>query len=82
MPSKPKVKLKLYKVPFLPGNGTEVMLEVKYIAQFPKDKDSQCAYCHGDPLAEMEIPASKNIQDFKASLTYFEACPCCHGAAS
>lgn len=49
-----------YLVPFLAGDGTgEIMLTVTYIAGgFARDVNGECAFCHGDPLAETSPPES------------------------
>jgi len=82
----------VYQVPFIPGNGTEVfpngevMLEVTYIAEFPRDTAGWCAFCHGDSCAETSRPDS-NIWRYMNTPMYPgaplpETCPCCNGRPS
>lgn len=81
---------KLYDVPFLIGDGTgEIMLKVKYIADFPRDADTQCAFCHGDPCAEHSGPGSLIAMYFgrheEDRLRYpgcYDTCPLCSGKPS
>lgn len=84
----------LFPVPFLCGDGFgEIMLDVVYIADFPRGYDSTCAFCHGDPYNEGE--QSTETREFKTRpgeppethiAAYFkrnptaETCPCCKGA--
>jgi len=73
----------MYKVPFYPGDGETIMLEVAYIAEFPCDERGLCAFCHGDACDEEEKEGSL-IHDFYVRHmeqwgTYAEHCPCCEG---
>lgn len=75
--------MKLYNVPFLPGDDSdEILLKVLYIAGgFPRDEDSRCAFCHGDPCAETSKKSSQIAKYFKRNKDA-ETCPCCEGRAS
>jgi hypothetical protein len=69
------------KVRFLPGNGTEVFVDVKYIAQFPRGADGTCAFCHGDPCNE-ESDSDSEIAKYFAETKNAETCPMCEGRAT
>lgn len=70
-----------------------VKIPVAYIAQFPRDRDGTCAFCHGDPCAEFSPPDSQIAQYFargRARAAQYEnpllrqgampqTCPCCDG---
>lgn len=83
-----------YLVPFLPGNGTEVMLTVTYISEFPRDVRGLCAFCHGDPCAETSPPEShiaRYMAEREATFTSYDwgpdswpplTCPLCEGRPS
>ena len=44
------------KVRYLPGNGSEYLIDVNYISyDFARDADSKCAFCHGDPCPNMMV---------------------------
>ena len=67
---------------FLPGDGTRVIVEVKYIADgFARDADSLCAFCHGDPCAEDADPQSEIVKYF-ARNKRAQTCPMCGGRPS
>ena len=72
---------KTYEVPYYPGNGTEVMLQVSYIADFPVGADGTCAFCHGDPSAVTSSPDSW-IGTYMSNHPFAQACPCCEGRPS
>lgn len=69
-------------VDFLPGDGHQYQVDVKYIAyDFAKGQDGTCAFCHGDPLNEDGTP------DTQIALYYernprAETCPMCLGRPS
>lgn len=74
--------MKTYLVPFLTGDGTgETMLTVTYIAEFPRDTNGLCAFCHGDPCAE-ESSAVSLISKYFARNKHAATCPCCDGRPS
>jgi len=76
-----KAAVKLYDVPFLVGDGSgEVMLKVRYVADFPRDEDGLCPYCHNDPCAEHSGPDTLIGAYFKRN-PKAETCPCCGGRA-
>lgn len=68
-------------VPFMPGDGATIDLDVAYIAQFPRRADGTCAFCGGDPLAE-ESDLNTHIGAYFARNPRAEACPCCKGQAT
>ena len=71
---------------FLPGDGNHYYAHVAYWSEFPRDKDSLCAFCHGNPVPDPEgIP----IKDLTCIEIYylnksgmFETCPVCLGKPS
>jgi hypothetical protein len=65
-------------VPFFPGNGERVMLEVSYLADYPRGTDGTCAFCHGDPCGERSAPDT-DIMKYWAENTWAETCPMCDG---
>ena len=70
---------KLYEVPFLGAGVGPIMLQVIYIAEYARGEDGTCAFCHGDPCAEMSGPET-HIGAFRQRLgKAFETCPCCNG---
>ena len=71
------------KVEFLTGYGDDgIILDVLYIADgFARDKDSLCAFCHGDPCNESSDEDSE-IAKFFARNPKAPTCPCCKGRAS
>jgi hypothetical protein len=60
------------------GDGTFEYVSVNYWAQFPRWKDSTCAYCHGDPCNENSPPTS-TIARYYARNPHAETCPVCDG---
>lgn len=81
---------RLFPVPYIPGNGDvfpdgQVMLYVSDIAEFPRDIDNQCAFCHGDPCADRS-PEDSYIWRYMNTPWYPGAslpqvCPLCDGKA-
>jgi hypothetical protein len=61
--------------------GEEVWLDVIYFAEFLRDVDGLCAFCHGDPCGENSAPDSLIMREIAATPSYstFETCPCCQG---
>jgi hypothetical protein len=74
-------KLAYSVVEFLPGDGTDCLVYVAYIAEFPRDEDGLCAYCHGDPGAEKSSPNSL-IFGYYVRNPNAETCPMCDGRPS
>lgn len=70
-------------VPFYPGNGEEIMIDVNHISEFPRDAHGLCAFCHGDPCDE-EKQEGTMIHLYWESMKghYCETCPCCDGRPS
>jgi len=67
------------KVEFLPGDGTEIILDVAYIGEgVALDEHGDCAYCHGDPCNESGQPDIK-IAGFYARNPKAPTCPNCFG---
>jgi hypothetical protein len=67
-----------YLVPFL-GDGTDgVLLTVIYIAEYPRDVNDACAYCHGDPCALRAGPDTL-IGAYFGRNSRATTCPCCEG---
>ena len=72
----------LYLVSFYEGTGDgPIMLSVSYFAEFLRDLDGLCAFCHGDPCAENSHPSSL-ISKYYAKSRYAVTCPCCDGRPS
>jgi hypothetical protein len=69
------------QVAFCPGDGTTIMLEVAYMAEFLRDNDGVCAFCHGDPCAE-ESGTDTPIGAYFQRNPNSETCPCCKGRPS
>lgn len=74
------------RIQFLGGKITaytddEVWLDVIYFAEFLRDVDGLCAFCHGDPCGERSAPDSLIMREIAATPSYgnFETCPCCLG---
>lgn len=63
------------------GMGEEVWLNVIYFAEYLRDVDGLCAFCHGDPCGENSPPDSLIMREIAATPSYaqFETCPCCLG---
>jgi len=72
--------LTMPKVLFYPGDGTEYLLPVKYIAQFAYGPNGVCAFCNGDPLGEESEPDTP-ISIYMRN-PYAEFCPFCLGRPS
>lgn len=70
------------KVPFLPGDGTEVEVEVAYLASFPCNQEGECAFCLGDPCAEEGKDKDTLIAAFWRRNPKAETCPMCDGRPS
>lgn len=62
----------------------EVWLDVLHFAEFLRDVDGRCAFCHGDPCGEDSPPESLIRREMAACQSYapFETCPCCDGRAT
>src|ERR1019366_1328446 len=56
----------------------EVWLDVIYLAEYLRDVDGLCAFCHGDPCGEHSAPDSLIMREIAATPSYstFETCPC------
>ncbi len=65
-------------IPFLPGDGTEIHVEVAYIADFPCAPNGTCAFCLGDPCAENQPPHPR-IAAYYARNADAQTCPMCDG---
>lgn len=80
-----EVKPDYYEVPFYPGDGTTVMLKIKYICSGGKlvgiDKRGTCAFCQGDPLGDESEPDSLIYQYFERN-EYADTCPACGGRST
>ena len=63
------------------GTGEDVVLLVAEWAQYLRDVNGLCAFCHGDPCAESSPPDSLIARERACSPSYapFETCPCCEG---
>jgi hypothetical protein len=74
----------LYPVPFYCGDGTDaIMLQVRYISDYPKGKSGLCAFCHGDPCAQNSPPDSEIAKYCaRTKLAHMRVCPCCRGRQS
>jgi hypothetical protein len=68
-------------ISFRPGDGTEIMVEVAYLGQGPKDARGRGAFCHGDPCAENGDPTTE-IARYIARNPRAETCPMCEGRPS
>lgn len=66
-------------IKFYPGDNTEIILNIDHIANFPKDKKGNCAFCHG--LENWEKKRTKIYNYFKKN-PHEITCPCCHGKSS
>ena len=71
---------------YLTADDEEVWLDVAYIAEYPRDADGLCAYCHGDPCAERSAPdalISRNYAAWRAADWADHSsgftCPLCEG---
>lgn len=68
-------------VKFLPGDSTEHMLEVAYIARYARNAAGDCAFCLGDPCAEFETtPGDTPIRQYFRNLKFADCCPFCQGS--
>ena len=65
-------------IPFSPGDGTRIDLEVAKINEFPRDFQDTCAFCHGDPCAE-EDDRDTEIARYYRRNSWAETCPMCQG---
>jgi hypothetical protein len=68
-------------LPYYPGNGTKVLVGVRWIGEYPRGSDGCCAFCHGDPCAERSGPET-HIGKFYAENPKAETCPMCDGRAT
>jgi hypothetical protein len=68
-------------VRFLPGDGTETEVDVAIIAEFPRDDQWMCAFCHGDPCAESNDRSTAIAQYFDRN-AQAQTCPMCDGRPS
>jgi len=66
---------------YLPGDGTEVMVEVAFLSDYPRGTNGRCAFCNGDPCAETSL-AGTLIHDFYERNPKAETCPMCDGKPS
>lgn len=74
----PHKKVAAPTVPFYPGDGTEIHLDISHLADFPRGQDGTCAFCHADSLAESS-PEDSEIAKFYARNPKAETCPMCDG---
>jgi hypothetical protein len=77
-----KPKTRLFPVPYYVGDGSgRMFLYVADIAEYPRDADNLCAFCHGDPCAEHSGPESEIVKHMNRCPSYapFETCPLCLG---
>jgi hypothetical protein len=59
-------RTRLFPVPYYIGDGSERMfIYVADIAEYPRDADNFCAFCHGDPCAEHSGPESNIVQCYE-----------------
>lgn len=65
-------------VRFLPGDGTELWLDVSYVAVFPRASNGSCAFCLGDPAAALSGPDTPIGAYFAGNSDAF-TCPVCEG---
>lgn len=66
-------------VNYLPGDGTEIPVDVEYLADFPRGTGGTCAFCHGDPCAERSAADTLIAQYFERNRSWAETCPMCDG---
>lgn len=59
-------------------SGEDIYLDVAYIAEFPRDKDGKCAFCHGGDWNDPETLIGRFFKLHPSAVT----CPCCEGRAS
>lgn len=77
----PECNMEATKIKCLPGDGTEVILDVIYIAQGrPIGKGGNCAFCHGDPCNE-DGRDDSNIGRYFKNAPWATTCPVCNGEA-
>lgn len=77
------MKTRLWPVPYYIGDGSgRMFLYVAVIAQFPRDGDHLCAFCHGDPCAEHSGPETNIGAYFERNPRSAETCPLCDGRPS
>lgn len=68
-----------YLVPFDVGDGRDaILLTVSRHAEFLRGLDGTCAFCHGDPCAELSGPETL-IGNFFQRNSRAAACPLCDG---
>lgn len=62
----------------------EVWLDVTRFAEYLRDVDGLCAFCHGDPCGENSPPRSLIMREIAACPSYapFVTCPNCQGRAT
>jgi hypothetical protein len=65
-------------VPFSPGDGTRIELEVAGISEFPRDAAGTCAFCHGDPCAEEADPNTEIARYYRRN-SWAQTCSMCQG---
>lgn len=82
-------RTKLWPVPYLIGDGSgPIVLYVLRIAEFPRDGDHQCAFCHGDPCAERSGPETEIAKYYARAaaatwrMSQPDTCPLCSGRPS
>lgn len=73
-------------IKFYPGDGTTQMVDVEYVADYPRspyDKGlNTCAFCLGDPCAEDNPPVDSHIAQYYARNPHAATCPMCDGRPS
>jgi excinuclease UvrABC ATPase subunit len=65
------------KISFWMENGIELACEAVSFYEFPRGKDGTCAFCKGDPCAELGEGLIAIYVEFNKD--WFETCPVCKG---
>lgn len=69
----------LYLVPFFAADGGgAILLTVACWADYLRDVDNRCAFCHGDPCAE-RAGTNSLIYLYYQRCPWANTCPCCQG---
>jgi hypothetical protein len=79
--SQPTVRLKFLGCKLTAYTDECVWLDVACFAEFLRDAEGLCAFCHADPCAERSAPDALISRERAAAPPYapFETCPCCLG---
>ncbi len=70
--------MKTTKLLFFGIEPKKIMLDVSYWAEYPRDADGLCAYCHHD---NWDIPGTLIYEYFRKN-KWADTCPVCRGRAS